>query len=135
MPVTGSGAVDGGRFDADVMVVGSGFGGSVSALRLVEKGYSVLVLEAGRRYADRDFAATSWRLRRYLWAPRLKLYGIQRIHLLHNALILAGAGVGGGSLNYANTLYRPPRPFFADRQWSHITDWAAELDPYYDQAS
>ena len=121
--------------DYDVVVVGSGFGGSVAALRLTEKGYRVAVLEAGRRFADDEFAKTSWDLRRYLWAPRLGCFGIQRIHLLRNALILAGAGVGGGSLVYANTLYHPPPEFFADKQWAHITDWAAELAPYYDQAS
>jgi cholesterol oxidase len=119
----------------DVIVVGSGFGGSVAALRLTEKGYRVGVLEAGQRFADDDFAATSWRLRKFLWAPRLGLYGIQRIHLLPDAIILAGAGVGGGSLNYANTLYVPPAEFFGDPQWAGITDWASELAPYYDQAS
>jgi cholesterol oxidase len=120
--------------DYDVLIIGSGFGGSVSALRLTEKGYRVGVLEAGRRFADEDFAKTSWNLRKFLWAPRLGCYGIQRIHLLRNVMILAGAGVGGGSLNYANTLYVPPEPFFADRQWSHITDWRAELMPHYEQA-
>ena len=118
----------------DVLVVGSGFGGSVTALRLTEKGYRVGVLEAGRRFADEEFAATSWRVRKFLWAPRLGLYGIQRIHLLPDAVILAGAGVGGGSLVYANTLYVPPPEFFDDPQWSGITDWSAELAPYYDQA-
>lgn len=120
--------------DFDVLVVGSGFGGSVSALRLTEKGYKVGVLEAGRRFADHEFAKTSWRLREFLWAPKLGCYGIQRIHLLRNVMILAGAGVGGGSLNYANTLYVPPDPFFNDPQWAHITDWRAELMPHYDQA-
>lgn len=120
--------------DYDVLIIGSGFGGSVSALRLTEKGYKVGVLEAGRRFADHEFAKTSWRLREFLWAPRLGCYGIQRIHLLRNVMILAGAGVGGGSLNYANTLYVPPEPFFNDRQWSHITDWREELMPHYDQA-
>lgn len=120
--------------DFDVLVVGSGFGGSVSALRLTEKGYKVGVLEAGRRFADHEFAKNSWRLREFLWAPRLGCYGIQRIHLLRNVMILAGAGVGGGSLNYANTLYVPPDPFFNDPQWAHITDWRAELMPHYDQA-
>ncbi|TVS87069.1 GMC family oxidoreductase [Mycobacterium helveticum] len=120
--------------DYDVLIIGSGFGGSVSALRLTEKGYRVGVLEAGRRFSDEEFAATSWDLRKFLWAPRLGCYGIQRIHPLRNVLILAGAGVGGGSLNYANTLYVPPEPFFADRQWSHITDWRDELMPHYDQA-
>lgn len=120
--------------DFDVLIIGSGFGGSVSALRLTEKGYRVGVLEAGRRYSDEDFAETSWDLRKFLWAPRLGCYGIQRIHPLKNVLILAGAGVGGGSLNYANTLYVPPDPFFNDPQWKHITDWRDELMPHYDQA-
>lgn len=120
--------------DYDVLVIGSGFGGSVTALRLTEKGYRVGVLEAGRRYADDEFAKTSWNLRKFLWAPRLGMYGIQRIHLLRNVMILAGAGVGGGSLNYANTLYVPPEPFFNDPQWRNITDWRAELMPHYDQA-
>ncbi|MFL0276041.1 GMC oxidoreductase [Mycobacterium sp. SMC-19] len=120
--------------DYDVLIIGSGFGGSVSALRLTEKGYRVGVLEAGRRYADKDFAKNSWHLREFLWAPKLGCYGIQRIHLLNNVMVLAGAGVGGGSLNYANTLYVPPEPFFADKQWAHITDWHAELMPHYDQA-
>ena len=120
--------------DYDVLIIGSGFGGSVSALRLTEKGYRVGVLEAGRRFADEDFAKTSWNLRKFLWAPQFGMYGIQRIHLLRNVMILAGAGVGGGSLNYANTLYVPPEPFFNDPQWKHITDWRAELMPHYDQA-
>lgn len=119
----------------DVVVVGSGFGGSVAALRLTEKGYRVVVLEAGRRFADEDFARTSWDLRRFLWAPRLGCYGIQRIHPVSDSLILAGAGVGGGSLVYANTLYRPLAPFYADPQWAHLTDWESELAPWYDQAS
>ncbi len=120
--------------DFDVVIIGSGFGGSTTALRLTEKGYRVGVLEAGRRFEDRDFATTSWRLRDFLWAPRLGCFGIQRIHLLRNVLILAGAGVGGGSLNYANTLYVPPDPFFNDAQWAGITDWRAELMGHYDQA-
>lgn len=126
----------GGRgFDHDVVVVGSGFGGSVTALRLTEKGYRVAVLEQGRRFRDEDFAKTSWDLRRFLWMPRLGLHGVQRIHWLKDVLVLAGAGVGGGSLNYANTLYVPPKAFFQDRQWGHITDWADELAPFYDQAA
>ena len=122
------------RFDYDVLVVGSGFGGSVSALRLTEKGYRVGVLEAGRRFADEDLPKTSWQLRRFLWAPRLGCTGIQRIHLLRNVVILAGAGVGGGSLVYANTLYEPGDAFYSDRRWAHITDWRAELAPWFDQA-
>ncbi len=120
--------------DYDVLIIGSGFGGSVTALRLTEKGYRVGVLEAGRRFSDEDFAKTSWNLRKFLWAPKLGMYGIQRIHLLRNVMILAGAGVGGGSLNYANTLYVPSQPFFGDPQWSHITDWRSELMPHYLQA-
>ncbi|MGC0375412.1 GMC family oxidoreductase N-terminal domain-containing protein [Streptomyces sp. SAI-229] len=121
-------------YDYDVLVVGSGFGGSVTALRLTEKGYTVGVLEAGRRFTRDTLPKNSWDLRNYLWAPRLGMYGIQRIHLLGNVMVLAGAGVGGGSLNYANTLYVPPKPFFEDPQWGHITDWQGELAPYYDQA-
>ena len=120
--------------DYDVVVVGSGFGGSVAALRLAEKGYKVAVLEAGRRFTDDQLPKTSWRLRKYLWAPWLGCYGLQRIHLLPDVLVMAGAGVGGGSLNYANTLYQPPKRFFDDPQWGHITDWQDELNPYYDQA-
>ena len=121
--------------DFDVVVIGSGFGGSVAALRLTEKGYKVAVLEAGRRFSDKDFPKTSWRLSRFLYAPRLGLRGIQRIHVLPDVLVLAGAGVGGGSLVYANTLYKPPASYFEDKQWKHITDWDAELSPWYDQAS
>ncbi|MGW0902527.1 GMC oxidoreductase [Streptomyces sp. NPDC002853] len=123
-----------GAFDFDVLVVGSGFGGSVAALRLTEKGYRVGVLEAGRRFTRDSLPRHSWDLRNYLWAPALGLYGLQRIHLLRNVMVLAGAGVGGGSLNYANTLYVPPPAFFQDKQWAGITDWQAELAPYYDQA-
>jgi cholesterol oxidase len=120
--------------DYDVIVIGSGFGGSVAALRLTEKGYRVAVLEAGRRFEDAAYPRTSWDVRNFLWAPALGCKGIQRIHLLRNVIILAGAGVGGGSLVYANTLYRPGDAFYQDRQWAHIADWKAELEPYYDQA-
>ncbi|MGY5051370.1 GMC family oxidoreductase N-terminal domain-containing protein [Streptomyces sp. 900105755] len=121
-------------YDYDVLVVGSGFGGSVTALRLTEKGYKVGVLEAGRRFTRDTLPKNSWDIKNYLWAPQLGCYGIQRIHLLGNVMVLAGAGVGGGSLNYANTLYVPPKPFFDDPQWRDITDWQEELEPYYDQA-
>lgn len=115
----------------DIVIVGSGFGGSVAALRLAEKGYKVAVLEAGKRFADEDFPKTSWNLRKFLFFPKLGLKGIQRIHVLPDVLILAGAGVGGGSLVYANTLYQPPKNYFDDKQWAHITDWEAELLPYF----
>ena len=119
----------------DVVIIGSGFGGSVSALRLREKGYSVAVLEAGRRFNESNYAKNSWDLKNFLWAPQLGFFGIQRFHVLKDVAILAGAGVGGGSLVYANTLYVPGDRFFNDPQWSAITDWKKELAPYYDQAS
>lgn len=131
-------------YDYDVVIVGSGFGGSVAALRLTEKGYRVAVIEAGKRFVERPedvtdkdtaaFVKTSWNTRDFLWAPQLGCFGIQRIHLLDDVMILAGAGVGGGSLVYANTLYEPLDAFYRDRQWAHITDWKSELAPYYDQA-
>ena len=121
-------------FDVDVLVIGSGFGGSVAALRLTEKGYGVAVLESGSRFAPTDFARTNWNLRRYLFMPRLGLRGIQRLTVLDDLVVLSGAGVGGGSLVYANTLYEPLDPFFADPQWAGVTDWRAELAPYYDRA-
>jgi len=121
-------------FDYDVLVVGSGFGGSVTALRLTEKGYRVGVLEAGARFEDQDLPETSFEVSKYLFRPEIGCYGIQRIDALKDCLIVSGAGVGGGSLVYANTLYEPLPAFYADAQWSHITDWRAELAPYYDQA-
>ena len=121
--------------DFDVIVIGSGFGGSVAALRLTEKNYRVAVLEAGKRFSDKDFPKTSWRINKFLFFPKLGLKGIQRIHALPDVLVLAGAGVGGGSLVYANTLYKPPSSYFEDKQWRHITDWNEELSPWYDQAS
>ena len=121
-------------FDFDVIIIGSGFGGSVSALRLSEKGYKVAVLEAGARFRDEDFADTSWDVKRYLFRPEVGCYGIQRIDALKDCMIVSGAGVGGGSLVYANTLYEPLDAFYKDPSWAHITDWKSELAPYYDQA-
>ena len=121
-------------FDYDVIVIGSGFGGSVSALRLTEKGYRVGVLEAGRRWRSDDFPKTNWRLRDSIWAPKLGLTGTQRISLLGKVTLFSAAGVGGGSLIYGNTLYEPLDNFWTDPHWAHITDWRSELAPYYDQA-
>ena len=122
------------HFDYDVAVIGSGFGGSVTALRLVEKGYRVVVLEAGRRFADEDFATSSWDVRRYVWAPWARCFGILKLTPLRDVLIASGAGVGGGSLVYANTLYQPGDEYFEDPRWAHITDWREELLPHFDQA-
>jgi cholesterol oxidase len=118
----------------DVVVIGSGFGGSVAALRLAEKGYKVCVLEAGARFEDKDFPKTSWRLSKFIFAPKLGLKGIQRIHKLPDVFILCGAGVGGGSLVYANTLYQPSNEYFEDPQWNEITNWKEELEPWYQLA-
>src|ERR671922_10990 len=120
--------------DFDWLVIGSGFGGSVAALRLAEKVYRVGVLECGRRYEDSDFARSAWNLRRYFWAPRLGLRGIFRLTLFKDVFIASGNGVGGGSLGYANTLYRARPAFFTDSQWDGLDDWEAELGPHYDTA-
>jgi len=118
----------------DVAVIGSGFGGSVAALRLSEKGYKVLVIESGARFEDQDFAKNSFDLKKFLFFPKLGLKGIQRIDLLKNVLVMSGAGVGGGSLVYANTLYRPPQKFFSTGSWKDVANWQVLLEPYYDQA-
>jgi cholesterol oxidase len=115
----------------DFIVVGSGFGGSVSALRLAEKGYRVLVVEAGKRFRAEEFAKTSWNLRRYLWFPALGCHGIQRIKLFRDVLVLAGAGVGGGSLVYANTLLAPHDEVFSSAAWPRGGDWKVRLAPHY----
>ncbi len=125
---------DGRAYDYDWIVVGSGFGGSVSALRLAEKGYSVAVLECGKRFADKDFPKSTWDLRRYFWAPRLGLRGIFRLTTFKDVSVVSGCGVGGGSLGYANTLYVPPAQFFEDPQWADLEDWEATLAPHYAEA-
>ncbi len=115
-------------------MVGSGFGGSVSALRLSEKGYRVGVIERGRRFRSQDFARTNWEVRRYLWSPALRCFGIQNLSLFRNVLILSGAGVGGGSLVYANTLLQPGEEFFQAPSWRKLADWKTELLPHYETA-
>jgi cholesterol oxidase len=119
------------KYDFDFVIVGSGFGGSVSALRLAEKGYKVCVLEQGKRFRDQDFAKSNMDVRRYLWMPLLKCFGIQRMSLFKNVLVLSGAGVGGGSLVYANTLLKPSDEFFEAPIWKDLADWKNELEPHY----
>ncbi len=118
----------------DWLIIGSGFGGSVSALRLAEKGYRVAVLEAGRRYRDEDFAKTTWDLKRFLWAPFLGLRGIFRLTPFKDVFIASGAAVGGGSVVYANTLYRASPDFFTNPQWRDLGDWKGTLAKHYDTA-
>jgi cholesterol oxidase len=122
-------------FDCDWLVIGSGFGGSVSALRLSEKGHTVEVLECGRRFGDDDFAKNTWDARRYWWMPKLGFKGIFRLSTFKDVSVVSGCGVGGGSLGYANTLYRAREAFYADPQWRSLAeDWKAELAPHYDEA-
>ena len=122
-------------FDCDWAVIGSGFGGSVSSLRLAEKGHSVTVLECGRRFGDDDFASSTWDARRYWWMPRLGFKGIFRLSTFKDVSVVSGCGVGGGSLGYANTLYRGREAFYVDPQWAALSaDWKAELAPFYDEA-
>src|SRR5262245_26825984 len=120
-----------GAQDYDFVIVGSGFGGSVSALRLAEKGYKVLVIEAGKRWRTEDFPKTNWNLRKFLWLPALFCYGIQRLTLLRDVLVLSGAGVGGGSLVYANTHLVPEDEAFRGGTWPRGIDWKNRLAPHY----
>jgi cholesterol oxidase len=122
------------NFDFDWLVIGSGFGGSVSALRLAEKGYSVGVLECGRRFADDEFPKNTADFKRYFWNPRLGMKGIFRLTNFKDVAVVSGCGVGGGSLGYACTLYVPPKQFFEDRQWAEMADWESELAPHYAEA-
>ncbi|KAA3638869.1 MAG: GMC family oxidoreductase [Bacteroidetes bacterium] len=118
----------------DYIIVGSGFGGSVSALRLAEKGYAVLVIEKGKKYESEDFARNNWNLRKWFWLPALKLFGIQQLSFYRHISILSGVGVGGGSLVYANTLPKPKPAFYNHGSWAGLAKWEKELAPYYDLA-
>jgi cholesterol oxidase len=115
----------------DFIVIGSGFGGSVSALRLAEKGYSVLVLEKGKRLTAEDFPKSNWNLPRWLWLPQLRFHGLFQMTFFRHATVLSGIGVGGGSLVYANTLPVPKRDYFQAETWAHLADWEAELGEFY----
>ena len=115
----------------DFIIIGSGFGGSVSAMRLTEKGYSVLVLEKGKRYDDKDFAKTNWQFWKYLWLPAIRAHGILQISILKGVMVLHGAGVGGGSLGYANVLEVPSDETFATPAWNQNVNWGDALRPHY----
>ena len=115
----------------DFIVIGSGFGGSVSALRLVEKGYRVLLLEKGRRFSASDFPSSNWDLRRWMWMPELGLRGLFKMSFLPHLTVVHGVGYGGGSLVYANTLPVPGEPFFRAPSWAGLADWQTELAPHY----
>ncbi len=119
----------------DYIVVGSGFGGSVASLRLAEKGYSVLIIEKGKRFGPDDFPKTNWNLRKYLWLPILGFFGLQKLTFNRKASILSGVGVGGGSLVYANTLFYPPDKFFLHEAWKKYGNWKQLLKPFYDTAA
>ena len=118
----------------DYVIIGSGFGGSVSAMRLTEKGYSVLVLERGKRFKDTDFPKTNWNLPKYLWMPALRFHGFFEMTFMNGLLALHGSGVGGGSLTYGNVLIEPDDRLFASPSWSHLNDWKTELQPHYESA-
>ncbi len=118
----------------DYIVIGSGFGGSVSAMRLAGKGYDVLVLERGKRFRDEDFPKSNWNIFKYLWLPALRCFGIQRISLFNGLMALHGSGVGGGSLVYANVLMEPSDVMFENPAWSKLADWKTVLRPHYDTA-
>lgn len=122
------------KYDYDWLIIGSGFGGSVSALRLSEKGFKVGVLECGRRFEDNDFAKSTWQFHRYYWMPKLKWRGVMRLTVFKDVFVVSGCGVGGGSLGYANTLYRPLPRFYKDPQWAELDDWESELKQHYDTA-
>ncbi len=123
-----------GAFDCDFVVIGSGFGGSVAALRLSAKGYDVVVVEQGKRWRAGDFPETNWNVRKSFWIPRFFCYGIQAMTLLRDVFVLHGTGVGGGSLVYANTLLVPPDEVFERPEWRRLGDWKRDLAPHYETA-
>jgi len=118
----------------DYVIIGSGFGGSISAMRLAEKGYDVLVIERGKRYTDKDFAKTDWNIWRFLWSPALRCFGIFQCTLLNDIMVMHGSGVGGGSLVYSNVLMKPDDDLFKSPEWSHLADWEKALAPHYEIA-
>jgi cholesterol oxidase len=118
----------------DAVVIGSGFGGSVAALRLAERGRQVVLLERGKRFGDHDFPHTNWNIWKYLWLPQARAFGILQMTLLQGVLVLHGSGVGGGSLGYANVLMEPPESFFENDDWRRLADWRQVLAPYYARA-
>jgi cholesterol oxidase len=119
----------------DYIVIGSGFGGSVAALRLAEKGYSVLVLEKGKRWQAQDFPRSNWQLSKYLWVPALRWFGFQRLSFFREVMVISGVGVGGGSIVYANTHIRPPDAFYSNPRWAAFNNWKEVLRPFYDLAN
>ena len=121
-------------YDYDYVIIGSGFGGSVSALRLAEKGYKVLVIEKGKWYKDTDFPTTNWKLKKWLWAPKLRWFGIMKMSFFRHISVISGVGVGGGSLVYANTLPVPKTPFFKSGSWKDLEDWESALKTHYEKA-
>ncbi|MDH5379994.1 MAG: GMC family oxidoreductase N-terminal domain-containing protein, partial [Cyclobacteriaceae bacterium] len=118
----------------DYIIIGSGFGGSVSALRLAEKGYKVLVIEKGKWYKALDFPKSNWNLKKWLWMPAIRFFGIMKISFFRHIVILSGSGVGGGSLVYANTLPIPKTPFYKTGSWAGLENWEQVLKPYYNKA-
>ena len=122
------------KYDFDYVIIGSGFGGSVSALRLSQKGYNVLVIEKGKWYRAKDFPKTNWNLPKWLWLPTLRFFGIMKLTIFRHINILSGVGVGGGSLVYANTLPVPKTAFFKTGSWKNLADWENELKPFYETA-
>ena len=118
----------------DYVIIGTGFGGSVSAMRLAEKGYRVLMLERGKRFEDKDFPISNWNIWKFLWLPSLRCFGIFEMTFLNGLLALHGSGVGGGSLMYANVLMEPDDHLYNAPSWSHLADWKNVLKPHYNTA-